>query len=141
MLQVVFIQQAFKKNAFQYFVRIVCFVEWILTEEINIPSEKVRTLASVKGLLIFYCLGHFKFSLKLFQVLVQKYMTYLNLFILVIINILVFTLIGQQLFSNKFDPYTEQGQLHSFDSFFKSFITIFNILTNDDWYGVYVLGT
>ena len=68
-------------------------------------------------------------------------MTYINLFIIVIANILVFSLIGQQLFSNRFDSSTERGQLHSFDSFFKSFLTIFNILTNDDWYGVLELGT
>lgn len=31
--------------------------------------------------------------------------------------------------------------MHSFDDPAKAFMTVFNIMTNDDWFGVYKIGT
>lgn len=31
--------------------------------------------------------------------------------------------------------------MHSYESVGKAWMTVFNIITNDDWYGVLVLGT
>ena len=55
--------------------------------------------------------------------------------------ILTFGLIGMELFAHKFDEYHKNGYLHSFDDPAKAFMTVFNIMTNDDWFGVYKIGT
>jgi hypothetical protein len=46
-----------------------------------------------------------------------------------------------ELYSSKFDVNSELGQLHSYNDPMKAWITVFNIMTNDDWYGILVMGT
>lgn len=55
--------------------------------------------------------------------------------------ILTYGLIGMEIYANKFDETTAPGQLHSYNDPLKSSITVFNVMTNDDWYGLLVLGS
>jgi hypothetical protein len=55
--------------------------------------------------------------------------------------ILNFGLIGMELYAWNFNDDSELGQLHSYNDPMKAWITVFNIMTNDDWYGVLVMGS
>lgn len=46
-----------------------------------------------------------------------------------------------ELYYNKFNDIYADGYQSSFDDPAKGFMTIFNIMLNDDWYGVYTYGT
>jgi hypothetical protein len=55
--------------------------------------------------------------------------------------ILIYGLLGMAVYASHFDETTLLGHLHSYKDPLKSWMTVFNIMTNDDWYGVLVLGT
>ena len=54
--------------------------------------------------------------------------------------ITVYAFLGMELFAHKFDQSTEEGQLHSFDDPAKAWLTVFDVSTTDDWYGLFQLG-
>lgn len=57
------------------------------------------------------------------------------------VMVLTFGMIGMELYGGKLDSYHDIGYMHSFDDPIKASMTVFNIMTNDDWYGVFRLGT
>lgn len=62
--------------------------------------------------------------------------TYGNLTFLLVYIILIFAIIGMEFFSKAWDESTIIGQIHTYKSVLKSWMTTFDISTNDDWYGV-----
>lgn len=77
----------------------------------------------------------------MYAIALKTYRSYIYLTFLMFFAILTFGLIGMELYAGKFDQSTVLGQLHSYDDPFRAWVTVFNIMCNDDWYGVLVLGT
>ena len=55
-----------------------------------------------------------------------------SLLLLLFLFIVIFSLLGMQVFGGKFN-FPEQKPRHNFDSFWQSLLTVFQILTGEDW--------
>lgn len=67
--------------------------------------------------------------------------SFINLIILMLFVIMIFALLGMNIFKDKFPINTENGLLHSFLNVPKSFMAVFDRATGDDWYGLIIYGT
>lgn len=52
-----------------------------------------------------------------------------------------YALLGMQIFGGKFPTNDPTGLLHSFSNALTSWVSVFDVSTNDDWYGLLILGT
>lgn len=55
--------------------------------------------------------------------------------------ILIYGLLGMAVYAEQFNETTLLGHLHTYHDPLKSWMTVFNIMTNDDWYGILALGS
>ncbi|CAD8125783.1 unnamed protein product [Paramecium sonneborni] len=117
------------------------FVELTLGDEIGSSSQQgLRLIRGTKCLLFYRCLKYNAMANKIGQIAQKTFKQYIYLTFLMFLVIFMYALIGMEMYAGVFDQNDTLGQLHSFDNIVKSFMTIFNIMTNDDWYGVYVMG-
>lgn len=73
------------------------------------------------------------------QFLLQVFKTVMelgNFLLIVLITIFIFALLGMQLFGGKFDFPDEGVPRHNFDTLIWSIVTVFQILTGEDWNAV-----
>ncbi|VDQ01289.1 unnamed protein product [Trichobilharzia regenti] len=56
-----------------------------------------------------------------------------SLLVLLFLFIVIFALLGMQLFGGRFNFPREEKPRSNFDSFYQSLITVFQILTSEDW--------
>ncbi|CAD8075871.1 unnamed protein product [Paramecium primaurelia] len=125
----------------QLFIIILNFIELTLGDQItnsNLQSQKL--IRGTKCLLFYRCLRYNKMASKIGQIASKTFESYIYLTVLMLMVIFMYALIGMEMYAGQFNQLETLGQLHSFDNILKSFMTIFNIMTNDDWYGVYVMG-
>lgn len=125
----------FAKNQVQIFEASIILINFI---NINFHN---RILVAFKSLLFFRCLKYNQLAVLITAIAKKTFQQYIYLTFLMFFVIFVYGLIGMELFAGNFDQNTELGQLHSYDDPIKAWITVFNILTNDDWYGVLILGS
>ncbi|CAK68274.1 unnamed protein product (macronuclear) [Paramecium tetraurelia] len=117
------------------------FVELTLGDEIGSSTQQgLRLIRGTKCLLFYRCLKYNKMAAKIGWIAQKTFEQYIYLTFLMFLVIFMYALIGMEMYAGMFDQNDTLGQLHSFDNIIKSFMTIFNIMTNDDWYGVYVMG-
>ncbi|CAD8111377.1 unnamed protein product [Paramecium primaurelia] len=117
------------------------FVELTLGDEIGSSTQQgLRLIRGTKCLLFYRCLKYNKMATKIGWIAQKTFEQYIYLTFLMFLVIFMYALIGMEMYAGMFDQQDTLGQLHSFDNIIKSFMTIFNIMTNDDWYGVYVMG-
>lgn len=67
--------------------------------------------------------------------------SYINLTVLFFFLITTYAVFALQLFKGKWREYNPTSELNSFRDIFSSWVSVFNISTNDDWVGVMVMGT
>ncbi|CAD8121632.1 unnamed protein product [Paramecium sonneborni] len=106
----------------------------------NLNEQNLRLIRGTKCLLFYRVLKYNKMAVAIGHIAQKTFKQYIYLTFLFFLVIFVYAMIGMEMYAGYFDQTEALGQLHSYDNIFKAFMTIFNILTNDDWYGVYVLG-
>ncbi|CAD8196993.1 unnamed protein product [Paramecium pentaurelia] len=121
---------------------ILNFFELTMSDYMTTLSEQnLRLIRGTKCLLFYRCLKYNRMAITIGHIASMTFDQYIYLAFLMFLVIFMYALIGMEMFVGKFDQLDSLGQLHSYENIFKSFMTIFNIMTNDDWYGVYVIGS
>ncbi|CAD8120846.1 unnamed protein product [Paramecium sonneborni] len=122
---------------------IINFFEFTMSDYMTtfLNEQNLRLIRGTKCLLFYRCLKYNKMAITIGHIASMTFDQYIYLAFLMFLVIFMYALTGMEMFVGKFDQNDSLGQLHSYENIFKSFMTIFNIMTNDDWYGVYVIGS
>lgn len=115
-------------------------IEFTMSDLLNVSEQYLRLMRATKCLLFYRCIKYIRMARVIGAIAQITYKSYVYLTFLMFFMILTYGLIGMELFGGEFDKFQDEGYLHSFDDPFKAAMTIFTIMTNDDWYGVYRIG-
>ncbi|CAD8114498.1 unnamed protein product [Paramecium sonneborni] len=130
-----------KENILQAIIMITSFIEFSFSEYFQITQQYLRMIRGTKCILFYRCLKYNQMAVLIGKIATITFKQYIYLTIFMFIMIAIYGLIGMELYAGKFDQNDAQGQLHSFDNPLKAGMTIFDIMTNDEWYGAFVLGS
>ena len=121
-----------KWNMFDLFVVGVSLIEIAMGNAGSIMSafRALRILRVVKLIRGWTSLQ--KFLLQVFKTVMELG----NFLLIVLITIFIFALLGMQLFGGKFDFPDEGVPRHNFDTLIWSIVTVFQILSGEDWNAV-----
>lgn len=121
-------------NRFDCFVVIGSIIEMILTNTHVMPPLGVSVLRCVRLLRIFKVTKYWRSLSNLVASLLNSIQSIASLLLLLFLFIVIFALLGMQVFGGKFnfEP-TEDKPRSNFDSFWQSLLTVFQILTGEDW--------
>lgn len=96
----------------------------------------LRFLTAFKVLRILRMYKRNKFIALLSKILKKTISSYIYMLILLILFNFVYSIIGMQLFGGTF---TRENSAFNFDTFWASFLSVFNIITLDNWIDLIVL--
>ncbi|CAK56623.1 unnamed protein product (macronuclear) [Paramecium tetraurelia] len=130
-----------KHLVIELLIVILSLIEFGFSSYLNVSEQYLRLMRSTKCLLFYRCIAYIYMARIIGAIAQITYKSYVYLAFLMFFMIFTFGLIGMELYANKFDSYHKEGYMHSFDDPAKAFMTVFNIMTNDDWFGVYRIGT
>ncbi|XP_065351479.1 muscle calcium channel subunit alpha-1 isoform X11 [Cloeon dipterum] len=124
-------------NRFDCFVVIGSISEMILTNTDVMPPLGVSVLRCVRLLRVFKVTKYWKSLSNLVASLLNSIQSIASLLLLLFLFIMIFALLGMQVFGGKFDfDHTVDKPRSNFDSFWQSLLTVFQILTGEDWNAV-----
>ncbi|XP_043594558.1 muscle calcium channel subunit alpha-1 isoform X11 [Bombus pyrosoma] len=124
-------------NRFDCFVVIGSITEMILTNTHVMPPLGVSVLRCVRLLRVFKVTKYWKSLSNLVASLLNSIQSIASLLLLLFLFIVIFALLGMQVFGGKFNFSDLQNKpRHNFDSFWQSLLTVFQILTGEDWNAV-----
>ncbi|KAL9928146.1 muscle calcium channel subunit alpha-1-like isoform 1-T2 [Glossina fuscipes fuscipes] len=124
-------------NRFDCFVVIGSITEMILTSSELMPPLGVSVLRCVRLLRVFKVTKYWRSLSNLVASLLNSIQSIASLLLLLFLFIVIFALLGMQLFGGKFTFNQEEEKPRSnFDSFYQSLLTVFQILTGEDWNAV-----
>ncbi|KAI8511102.1 Voltage-dependent L-type calcium channel subunit alpha-1D, partial [Branchiostoma belcheri] len=128
-------------NRFDCFVVISSIIEIILTETGVIQPLGVSVLRCVRLLRVFKVTKYWRALSNLVASLLNSIRSIASLLLLLFLFILIFALLGMQIFGGKFNfDDTQQKDRSNFDTFWQSLLTVFQILTGEDWNEVMYTG-
>ncbi|CAD8095967.1 unnamed protein product [Paramecium sonneborni] len=130
-----------KENILQAIIMIASFIEFSFSDYLNLTEQDLRLIRGTKCILFYRCLKYNQMAVLIGKIASITFKQYIYLTIFMFIIITIYAMIGMDLYAGNLDQNDSLGQLHSFDNLLKAMMTIFNIMTNDDWYGVYVIGS
>uniref|UniRef100_T1IPE0 Voltage-dependent L-type calcium channel subunit alpha n=1 Tax=Strigamia maritima TaxID=126957 RepID=T1IPE0_STRMM len=109
-------------------------MEIILTRTGSMPPLGVSVLRCVRLLRVFKVTKYWRSLSNLLASLLNSMRSIASLLLLLFLFIVIFALLGMQVFGGKFnfDP-PEQKPRQNFDSFWEAMLTVFQILTGEDW--------
>ncbi|KAL7638969.1 UNVERIFIED_CONTAM: hypothetical protein RMT77_010503 [Armadillidium vulgare] len=121
-------------NRFDCFVVISSIMEIVLTTTEVMPPLGVSVLRCVRLLRVFKVTKYWRSLSNLVASLLNSIQSIASLLLLLFLFIIIFALLGMQVFGGKFnfDP-NENKPRHNFDSFIQAMLTVFQILTGEDW--------
>ncbi|CRL08236.1 CLUMA_CG021010, isoform B [Clunio marinus] len=121
-------------NRFDCFVVIGSIGEMILFHTKIMPPLGISVLRCVRLLRVFKVTKYWRSLSNLVASLLNSIQSIASLLLLLFLFIVIFALLGMQVFGGKFnfEP-TEQKPRSNFDSFWQSLLTVFQILTGEDW--------
>ncbi|XP_076351266.1 muscle calcium channel subunit alpha-1-like isoform X2 [Tachypleus tridentatus] len=121
-------------NRFDCFVVISSIMEMVLTYTNVMPPLGVSVLRCVRLLRIFKVTKYWASLRNLVASLINSMRSIASLLLLLFLFIVIFALLGMQVFGGKFNfAETEEKPRSNFDSFWQSLLTVFQILTGEDW--------
>ncbi|UYV76435.1 hypothetical protein LAZ67_14000397 [Cordylochernes scorpioides] len=121
-------------NRFDCFVVISSILEAVLTYTHIMPPLGVSVLRCVRLLRIFKVTKYWGSLRNLVASLLNSMRSIASLLLLLFLFIVIFALLGMQVFGGKFNYQASQDRPRSnFDSFWQSLLTVFQILTGEDW--------
>ncbi|KAM9112934.1 LOW QUALITY PROTEIN: voltage-dependent L-type calcium channel subunit alpha-1F [Pangshura tecta] len=125
-----------------FFNRFDCFVvcggilETVLVELQVMEPLGISVLRCVRLLRIFKVTRHWASLSNLVASLLNSMKSIASLLLLLFLFIIIFSLLGMQLFGGKFNFDETQTKRSTFDTFPQALLTVFQILTGEDWNAV-----
>ncbi|XP_029463873.1 voltage-dependent L-type calcium channel subunit alpha-1F [Rhinatrema bivittatum] len=125
-----------------FFNRFDCFVvcggilETVLVEFEVMSPLGISVLRCVRLLRIFKVTRHWASLSNLVASLLNSMKSIASLLLLLFLFIIIFSLLGMQLFGGKFSFNQMQPKRSTFDTFPQALLTVFQILTGEDWNAV-----
>ncbi|XP_059500341.1 voltage-dependent L-type calcium channel subunit alpha-1D-like, partial [Stegostoma tigrinum] len=122
-----------------FFNRFDCFVvcggiaETILVEFQIMSPLGISVLRCVRLLRIFKFTRHWSALSNLVASLLNSMKSIASLLLLLFLFIIIFSLLGMQVFGGKFNFDDTQTKRSTFDTFPQALLTVFQILTGEDW--------
>ncbi|XP_054746130.1 voltage-dependent calcium channel type D subunit alpha-1-like [Anastrepha obliqua] len=121
-------------NRFDCFVVIGSITETILTKTEIMPPLGVSVLRCVRLLRVFKVTKYWRSLSNLVASLLNSIQSIASLLLLLFLFIVIFALLGMQVFGGKFNFNPEEEKPRwNFDCFWQSLLTVFQILTGEDW--------
>ncbi|XP_049315483.1 muscle calcium channel subunit alpha-1 isoform X11 [Bactrocera dorsalis] len=121
-------------NRFDCFVVIGSITETILTNTGIMPPLGVSVLRCVRLLRVFKVTKYWRSLSNLVASLLNSIQSIASLLLLLFLFIVIFALLGMQVFGGKFNfKPSEEKPRWNFDCFWQSLLTVFQILTGEDW--------
>ncbi|KAG5837855.1 hypothetical protein ANANG_G00217460 [Anguilla anguilla] len=120
-------------NRFDCFVVCGGIVETILVELEIMPPLGISVLRCVRLLRIFKVTRHWTALSNLVASLLNSMKSIASLLLLLFLFLIIFALLGMQLFGGKFNFDETQTKRSTFDTFPQALLTCFQILTGEDW--------
>ncbi|XP_028308021.1 voltage-dependent L-type calcium channel subunit alpha-1D-like [Gouania willdenowi] len=120
-------------NRFDCFVVCGGIVETILVEMDIMPPLGISVLRCVRLLRIFKVTRHWTALSNLVASLLNSMKSIASLLLLLFLFLIIFALLGMQLFGGKFNFDETQTKRSTFDAFPQALLTCFQILTGEDW--------
>uniref|UniRef100_A0A3P8WMC0 Voltage-dependent L-type calcium channel subunit alpha n=1 Tax=Cynoglossus semilaevis TaxID=244447 RepID=A0A3P8WMC0_CYNSE len=120
-------------NRFDCFVVCSGIMETILVELDIMPPLGISVLRCVRLLRIFKVTSHWTALSNLVASLLNSMKSIASLLLLLFLFLIIFALLGMQLFGGKFNFDETQTKRSTFDSFTQALLTCFQILTGEDW--------
>nr|XP_015203636.1 PREDICTED: voltage-dependent L-type calcium channel subunit alpha-1D isoform X7 [Lepisosteus oculatus] len=120
-------------NRFDCFVVCGGIVETILVELEIMSPLGISVFRCVRLLRIFKVTRHWTSLSNLVASLLNSMKSIASLLLLLFLFIIIFSLLGMQLFGGKFNFDETQTKRSTFDNFPQSLLTVFQILTGEDW--------
>ncbi|XP_065066624.1 voltage-dependent L-type calcium channel subunit alpha-1D-like isoform X2 [Rhopilema esculentum] len=127
-------------NRFDCLVVISSLLEIAITVPTGWPPIGISVLRCVRLLRIFKVTRYWESLSNLVASLVNSIKSIASLLLLLSLFILIFSLLGMQIFGGRFNLGEEAAPRTNFDSFWRSLITVFQILTGEDWNAVMYFG-
>ncbi|KAG5282274.1 hypothetical protein AALO_G00054190 [Alosa alosa] len=123
-------------NRFDCFVVCGGILETFLVEMDFIPPIGISVLRCIRLLRIFKVTRHWAALSDLVTSLLNSMKAICSLLLLLFLFLIIFALLGMQLFGGKFNFDETQMKRSTFDSFPSALLTCFQILTGEDWNSV-----
>ncbi|XP_070400944.1 voltage-dependent L-type calcium channel subunit alpha-1D isoform X4 [Nothobranchius furzeri] len=123
-------------NRFDCFVVCGGILETLLVELDVIPPIGISVLRCIRLLRIFKMTRHWAALSDLVTSLLNSMKAICSLLLLLFLFLIIFALLGMQLFGGKFNFDETQMKRSTFDSFPQALLTCFQILTGEDWNAV-----
>ncbi|XP_024084384.1 muscle calcium channel subunit alpha-1 isoform X2 [Cimex lectularius] len=121
-------------NRFDCFVVIGSIGEMVLTRTDVMPPLGVSVLRCVRLLRVFKVTKYWRSLSNLVASLLNSIQSIASLLLLLFLFIVIFALLGMQVFGGRFNfDKSKEKPRHNFDSFWQSLLTVFQILTGEDW--------
>ncbi|XP_060766229.1 calcium channel, voltage-dependent, L type, alpha 1D subunit, a [Neoarius graeffei] len=120
-------------NRFDCFVVCGGIIETILVELEIMPPLGISVLRCVRLLRIFKVTRHWASLSNLVASLLNSMKSIASLLLLLFLFIIIFALLGMQVFGGKFNFDDVHQKRSSFDNFPQALLTVFQILTGEDW--------
>uniref|UniRef100_A0A1Y1M5C5 Voltage-dependent L-type calcium channel subunit alpha n=2 Tax=Photinus pyralis TaxID=7054 RepID=A0A1Y1M5C5_PHOPY len=121
-------------NRFDCFVVIGSITETILTKTEVMPPLGISVLRCVRLLRVFKVTKYWRSLSNLVASLLNSIQSIASLLLLLFLFIVIFALLGMQVFGGRFNFNVNKDKpRHNFDSFWQSLLTVFQILTGEDW--------
>ncbi|XP_056591027.1 calcium channel, voltage-dependent, L type, alpha 1D subunit, a isoform X9 [Triplophysa dalaica] len=123
-------------NRFDCFVVCGGITETILVELEIMSSLGISVFRCVRLLRIFKVTRHWASLSNLVASLLNSMKSIASLLLLLFLFIIIFSLLGMQVFGGKFNFDQTQTKRSTFDNFPQALLTVFQILTGEDWNAV-----
>ncbi|XP_062842400.1 calcium channel, voltage-dependent, L type, alpha 1D subunit, a isoform X2 [Trichomycterus rosablanca] len=120
-------------NRFDCFVVCGGIVETILVELEIMPPLGISVFRCVRLLRIFKVTRHWASLSNLVASLLNSMKSIASLLLLLFLFIIIFALLGMQVFGGKFNFDDVHSKRSTFDNFPQALLTVFQILTGEDW--------
>ncbi|KAF1540880.1 Voltage-dependent L-type calcium channel subunit alpha-1S, partial [Eudyptula minor] len=120
-------------NRFDCFVVCAGILETILVELGTLSPLGISVLRCIRLLRIFKITRYWTSLSNLVASLLNSVRSIASLLLLLFLFIIVFALLGMQLFGGKFDFEDMEVRRSTFDNFPQALISVFQILTGEDW--------
>ncbi|KAK7582611.1 hypothetical protein V9T40_014056 [Parthenolecanium corni] len=128
-------------NRFDCFVVIGSITETVLTSTHIMPDLGISVLRCVRLLRVFKVTKYWRSLSNLVASLLNSIQSIASLLLLLFLFIVIFSLLGMQVFGGKFNySGMKMKPRQNFDTFWQSLLTVFQILTGEDWNAVMYTG-
>jgi len=117
-------------NRFDFFVVISSILEFVLVNQELMPPVGMSVLRCIRLLRAFKVTRYWASMGNLVKSLVNSIASINALLVLLILFIFIAALLGMQIFGGRFD---NEESRSTFNSFWQSCLTVFQILTGEDW--------